>query len=77
MTKCTSCGKDHAMVIEDMTTGETTPLDWCKECIFTKGYTYKEPEPLNLDAFADWGIELQRIQNQIIGDMSASANSNP
>ncbi len=40
MTKCISCGKDHAMVIEDMITSEKTPIDWCYDCIFSKGYEY-------------------------------------
>ncbi len=72
MTKCTSCGKDHGMVIEDMTTGETTPIDWCKECFFSKGYTYKEPESVHL--CQDWSFEglrekLRENEDRIIKDM--------
>jgi hypothetical protein len=70
MTKCTSCGKEHGMVIEDMTTGETTPIDWCKTCIFTKGYTYKAPDPIDLTELDNWAQKLKKMETTIIGDMS-------
>lgn len=70
MTICASCGKEHGMVIEDMETGECTPIDWCKECIFTKGYIYKEPEPIDFDKVEDWAAKLEEMQKKIIGDMS-------
>ncbi len=69
MTKCTSCGKEHGMVIEDMITGETTPIDWCEECLFTKGYTIKTPEPIQINIgppFEEWGKKLQEVQDEII-----------
>ena len=74
MTKCTSCGVEHGMVIENMETGETTPIDWCKECFFTKGYTYKHPDPIEMDTFTDWGIELRKLEDRIIRDMLISTS---
>lgn len=70
MTKCTSCGIEHGMVIEDMTTGETNPIDWCKDCFFSKGYTYKAPDPIDLSELDNWAQKLKEMEKSIIGDMS-------
>lgn len=72
MTKCTSCGKEHGMVLEDMVTGEKTPIDWCNECFFSKGYTYKEPDPIDMedDLFLGLRQRMQAMNDQIMGDMS-------
>lgn len=31
---CKKCGASHGMGIEDMKTGEITPLDLCRECLW-------------------------------------------
>lgn len=31
---CKKCGKMHAMVRENIETGETTPIDFCSFCMF-------------------------------------------
>jgi len=78
MTKCTSCGKEHGMVIEDMSTGETTPIDWCKECFFTKGYIYTPiEEQVEINSFEDWGKSLREAEDRIIRDMIMSSACAP
>jgi hypothetical protein len=34
LSECKKCGKLHGMVLEEMATGKTGPLDICKDCMF-------------------------------------------
>jgi hypothetical protein len=44
MSECKKCGKEHGMGIEDMKTGEITPIDLCEDCLFEGcGFKY-DPE---------------------------------
>ncbi len=51
MSICKACGKTHWMVLENMETNDRESIDWCEECFFTVGYTYKEPEKISIDEF--------------------------
>lgn len=35
---CKKCGSTHGMVIEEMTTGKTEPMDLCKNCFCYGSY---------------------------------------
>lgn len=65
------------MVLEDMKTGETTPIDWCKDCFFTKGFTITTPDSqvrIYEDcAFEEWGKALREAEDKIIRDMIMSS----
>jgi hypothetical protein len=37
---CKKCGKSHGMGIENMETGEITPIDLCNKCLWS-GYSVK------------------------------------
>lgn len=71
MTKCKSCGIEHRLVLEDMTTHETIPIDWCRECLFTQGYTYKQPEEIVIDGSLGFDKLLKEAEDRIIRDMSS------
>lgn len=32
--RCIKCNKIHGMVIENMVTGDLTPIDMCRDCLF-------------------------------------------
>ncbi len=38
LSTCKKCGCTHGMVVEEMATGKTEPIDLCKECLFYGTY---------------------------------------
>jgi len=57
------------MVIQNMETGECEPIDWCYECFFTEGYTYKAPQGIDASEEKDLGELLKIMERNLIEDM--------
>lgn len=74
---CKYCGASHGMGIEDMTTGEITPIDVCNTCL----WDFSEKSPLlsewrgaarymTLDGQnVNMAEELQHIEDKILRDL--------
>lgn len=61
MNICKKCGNEHGMVLEEMSTGKTEPIDYCKECLFPPiQYDLKEKVLLKNDF--DMTIEEMKLK---------------
>ena len=49
---CKYCGASHGMGIETIETGEITPIDICKDCLFGDWKSAFEEHQIT---FAEWG----------------------
>jgi hypothetical protein len=56
---CKKCGAKHGMGIEDTSTGEITPIDVCRECLFS-GTRYL-PVSEAIELHAEWGGSLMAM----------------
>lgn len=56
---CKYCGTKHGMGIEDMATGEITPIDVCKDCLFLHtSYLTSQIQEKSLDELVKQAQEL-------------------
>lgn len=56
---CKKCGKSHGMGIENMETGEITPIDICSNCLWSGYSPRKVEQPIYLD------MQDDEIENKI------------
>lgn len=58
---CKICGVSHEMGMEDITTGEISPLDICRDCLFAPQDRYPETANFDEEAMIQALEDIKRI----------------